>query len=97
LVPPPARFEIPELTSGAVVVAALAREPGVRTKVAVPPSREGIDPGRRLRRATRVRKSAASSASWGRERVDIIRGRRPAQLVRNALRSRADFRASIDS
>lgn len=36
--------EVPEASSGAVTVAAIAREAGVRTKIAVKSTQEGIDP-----------------------------------------------------
>lgn len=38
------RREVPEVASGAVVVKAIAREPGVRTKIAVDSTQSGVDP-----------------------------------------------------
>lgn len=36
--------EVPEVSSGAVVIKAIAREPGVRTKIAVDSTQSGVDP-----------------------------------------------------
>ena len=78
-------FEIPELTSGAVVIRALAREPGVRTKVAVEARQEGIDPVGACVGPKGVRIRSVVS-ELGSERVDIIPwADDPAQLVANAL------------
>ena len=78
-------FEIPELASGAVVIRALAREPGVRTKVAVSANQEGIDPVGACvgPRGVRIRSVVGE---LGAERVDIIpwSDDQP-QLVANAL------------
>lgn len=38
------RREVPEVNSGAVIVKAIAREPGVRTKIAVASTQSGVDP-----------------------------------------------------
>jgi N utilization substance protein A len=78
-------FEIPELASGAVVIRALAREPGVRTKVAVSAHQDGIDPVGACvgPRGVRIRSVVGE---LGAERVDIIPWTDdPLQLVANAL------------
>jgi N utilization substance protein A len=78
-------FEIPELASGAVVIRALAREPGVRTKVAVSARQDGIDPVGACvgPRGVRIRSVVGE---LGAERVDIIPwADDPLQLVANAL------------
>ncbi len=78
-------FEVPELASGAVVVRAMAREPGVRTKVAVSALQEGIDPVGACvgPRGVRIRSVVSE---LGNERVDIIPwADEPTQLVANAL------------
>jgi len=78
-------FEIPELASGAVVIRALAREPGVRTKVAVSAHQEGIDPVGACvgPRGVRIRSVVGELGS---ERVDIIPWADDGpQLVANAL------------
>jgi len=78
-------FEVPELASGAVVIRAMAREPGVRTKVAVSARQEGIDPVGACvgPRGVRIRSVVGELGS---ERVDIIPwADEPVQLVANAL------------
>ena len=45
--------EVPEIFSGAVEIMEVAREPGLRSKVAVAARQEKVDPGRRLRRRAR--------------------------------------------
>jgi transcription termination/antitermination protein NusA len=78
-------FEIPELMSGAVIIRALAREPGVRTKVAVSANQDGIDPVGACvgPRGVRIRSVVGE---LGAERVDIIPWADDSgQLVANAL------------
>ncbi len=89
-------FEIPELASGAVVIRALAREPGVRTKVAVSANQEGIDPVGACvgPRGVRIRSVVGELGS---ERVDIIPwADDPAQLVANALSPAQVLSVDID-
>jgi transcription termination/antitermination protein NusA len=89
-------FEIPELTSGAVVIRALAREPGVRTKVAVSANQDGIDPVGACvgPRGVRIRSVVGELGS---ERVDIIPwADEPAQLVANALSPAQVLSVAID-
>ena len=89
-------FEIPELASGAVVIRALAREPGVRTKVAVSANQEGIDPVGACvgPRGVRIRSVVGELGS---ERVDIIPwSDDPAQLVANALSPAQVLTVEID-
>lgn len=89
-------FEIPELTSGAVVIRALAREPGVRTKVAVSANQEGIDPVGACvgPRGVRIRSVVGELGS---ERVDIIPwADDPGQLVANALSPAQVLNVDID-
>src|SRR5437660_3017212 len=89
-------FEIPELTSGAVVIRALAREPGVRSKVAVSANQDGIDPVGACvgPRGVRIRSVVGELGS---ERVDIIPwADEPAQLVANALSPAQVLNVEID-
>ena len=78
-------FEVPEIMSGAVVIKALAREAGLRTKLAVSSDEEGLDPvgacvgpkGARIR---------AVVDELGGERVDVLQwSDDPPSLVANAL------------
>lgn len=89
-------FEIPELQSGAVVIRALAREPGVRSKVAVSAQQEGIDPVGACvgPRGVRIRSVVGE---LGAERVDIIPwADDPGQLVANALSPAQVLSVDID-
>ncbi|HYM51674.1 MAG TPA: transcription termination factor NusA [Candidatus Limnocylindrales bacterium] len=89
-------FEIPELSSGAVIIRALAREPGVRTKVAVEARQEGIDPVGACVGPKGVRIRSVVS-ELGNERVDIIPwAEDPGQLVANALSPAQVDRVDID-
>src|SRR5205085_2224428 len=89
-------FEIPELQSGAVVIRALAREPGVRSKVAVTANQESIDPVGACvgPRGVRIRSVVGELGS---ERVDIIPwADDAAQLVANALSPAQVLSVEID-
>ena len=46
-------LEVPEIADNLVTIRAVAREPGYRAKIAVESKVQGVDPGRRLRRAAR--------------------------------------------
>ncbi len=77
--------EVPELAEGTVLVRALAREPGERSKVAVESKREGIDAKGACigPRGVRVR---AVVAGLNGERIDVIEwSDDPAELVARAL------------
>ncbi len=64
-------FEIPEVAEGSVVLKAIAREPGARTKVAVAANESGIDPiGACIgQRGTRIQTVTAELSG---EKIDII-------------------------
>ena len=64
-------LEVPEISSGSVVIKSIAREPGSRTKIAVASTEEGIDPiGAAVgQRGTRVQ---AIINELGGEKIDII-------------------------
>ena len=64
-------LEVPEIISGTVVVKAVAREAGHRTKIAVASTMEGLDPVGSCvgQRGTRVQ---AVLAEIGEEKIDII-------------------------
>ncbi len=78
-------LEIPEVASGAVVIHAIAREPGSRTKVAVSSTQENVDPigsciGQRGSRIQTI------IAEIGGEKIDIIEWNAdPAAFIKNAL------------
>lgn len=64
-------LEVPEIFTGAVQVVAIAREPGVRTKIAVKTTQEGIDPVGACvgQRGTRVQ---SVINELGGEKIDIV-------------------------
>lgn len=78
-------LEIPEVASGAVLIHAIAREPGSRTKVAVSSTQENVDPigsciGQRGSRIQTV------IAEIGGEKIDIIEWNADAApFIKNAL------------
>lgn len=78
-------LEVPEIASGAVEVKAIAREAGVRTKMAVISTQAGLDPVGSCvgQRGTRVQ---AVLSEIGEEKIDIILWNEAIeQLITNAL------------
>lgn len=65
------RREVPEVGNGSVEIAVLAREPGVRTKIAVTSNRPGIDPVGSCVGQKGVRVSEIINELLG-EKIDII-------------------------
>lgn len=63
--------EVPEISSGSVVVKGIAREPGVRTKIAVSSIQSGVDPVGSCVGQKGVRVQAITNELGG-ERVDIV-------------------------
>ncbi|MDO8523819.1 MAG: transcription termination factor NusA [bacterium] len=78
-------MEVPELASGAVVIKAIAREAGGRSKLAVVATDERIDPVGALVGQRGVRVSTVMSELGG-ERIDIIEwSEEPVQFIEDAL------------
>jgi N utilization substance protein A len=78
-------LEVPEVSSGAVVIKAIAREPGFRTKIAVVSNEEGVDPiGACVgQRGTRI---MAVINELGGEKIDVISfEEKPEKFIANAL------------
>ena len=78
-------MEVPEITAGTVEIKGIAREAGVRSKVAVLSNQEAIDPVGSLvgRRGVRVQ---AVMAEIGEEKIDIVLWNADAkQFITNAL------------
>jgi N utilization substance protein A len=78
-------LEVPEIATGAVVLRAIAREPGERSKVGVSATQEGIDPIGSMvgQRGTRV---LAVINELSGEKIDIIEwDEDPEKFVANAL------------
>lgn len=77
--------EVPEIAQGTVKVMAAAREPGVRTKMAVAALQQGVDPVGSCvgQRGTRV---STVLAEIGDEKIDIILwDEKPEKYIENAL------------
>jgi len=78
-------LEVPEVASGTVVIKAIAREPGFRTKIAVVSNEEGVDPiGACVgQRGTRI---MAVINELGGEKIDVISWEdKPEKFIANAL------------
>jgi len=63
--------EVPEITSGSVIINAIAREAGVRTKIAVSSGQSGVDPVGSCVGQRGVRVQSVTNELGG-ERVDIV-------------------------
>ncbi len=78
-------LEVPEIASGTVVIKAIAREPGFRTKIAVASNEEGVDPiGACVgQRGTRI---MAVINELGGEKIDVIAWEeKPDKFIASAL------------
>jgi len=78
-------LEVPEISSGVVVIKSIAREPGYRTKIAVTSTEERIDPIGSLvgQRGTRI---MAVINELGGEKIDVILWQEdPQKYIANAL------------
>ncbi len=92
------RAEVPEMESGAVEIKEIAREAGVRSKIAVASSVPGVDPvgtfvGGHGARINAVRNEVGSS-----EMIDIVVwDEGPAAFIANAMKPATIIRVDIDS
>ncbi len=92
------RAEVPEMESGAVEIKGIAREAGVRSKIAVASSVPGVDPvgtfvGGHGARINAVRNEVGSS-----EMIDIVVwDEDPAAFIANAMKPATIIRVDIDS
>ncbi|MBZ9571726.1 transcription termination/antitermination protein NusA [Patescibacteria group bacterium] len=78
-------LEVPEVSSGTVIIKSIAREPGSRSKIAVTSQTEGVDPIGSMvgQRGTRV---MAVISELGGEKIDIIEySDDPEKYVSNAM------------
>ena len=91
------RREVPEVANGAVEIRGVAREPGVRAKVAVFSNRRGVDPvgacvGQKGVRVSEVIKSL------GGEKVDVIQySEDPEKFITAALLPAEGLKVKVDS
>ena len=88
--------EIPEIADGTVVIAAVSREAGSRTKIAVYSTDENVDPiGACI--GNRGMRINAILAELGSEKIDIIRYHDdPAEFIREALSPAEVLGVTID-
>lgn len=78
-------LEVPEIMNGAVVIRSVAREPGVRSKVAVEARQEGVDPVGACVGLRGIRIQNVVNELQG-EKIDVVQwSRDPAVFLSNAL------------
>ena len=89
-------LEVPEIASGTVVIKAIAREPGFRTKIAVVSNEQGVDPiGACVgQRGTRI---MAVINELGGEKIDVIAwDDKPEKLIANSLSPAKIVRVQVE-
>jgi N utilization substance protein A len=80
------KSEVPEMESGAVEIKALAREAGVRSKIAVWSNVQGVDPVGTFVGGHGTRVNAVMSEIGEQEKIDIIvYNQNPTEFITNAL------------
>lgn len=80
------RAEVPEMESGAVAIKAIAREAGVRSKIAVTSTVPGVDPVGTFVGGHGTRVNAVMSEIGEQEKIDIVVwDEDPAAFIQNAL------------
>lgn len=91
------RAEVPEMESGAVAIKAIAREAGVRSKIAVASTVPGVDPVGTFVGGHGTRVNAVMSEIGEQEKVDIVVwDELPAQFIENALSPTKVGKVEID-
>ncbi|MDP3955301.1 MAG: transcription termination factor NusA [bacterium] len=91
------RREVPEVSSGAVEAKAIAREPGVRTKIAVFSNRAGIDPVGSCVGQKGVRVGEIINELFG-EKIDIIQfDENTSSFVKSALAPAEGMTVTLDT
>ncbi|MBI2066356.1 GTP-binding protein, partial [Candidatus Woesebacteria bacterium] len=89
--------EVPEIGSGSVIIKAIAREPGVRTKIAVASIQSGVDPVGSCVGQKGVRVQAVTNELGG-ERVDIVLWSEDvAELLKASLSPAENLSVAIDA
>jgi N utilization substance protein A len=89
--------EVPEISSKSVEIKAIAREPGVRTKIAVFSTQTGVDPVGSCVGQKGVRVQAVTNEIGG-ERVDVIPwSGDAAELIKSSLSPAENLSVSLDS
>lgn len=88
--------EVPEISSGNVVIKQIAREAGIRTKIAVASSQSGVDPVGSCVGQRGVRVQAVTNELGG-ERVDIIPwSENTDELIASALSPAENISVTLD-
>ena len=91
------RAEVPEMENGAVAIKAMAREAGVRTKIAVTSTVPGVDPVGTFVGGHGTRVNAVMSEIGEQEKIDIIVwDDDPKVFIENALSPTEVSKVSID-
>lgn len=89
--------EVPEVANGSVEIVGLVREAGVRTKLTVKATAQGIDPVGTCVGQKGVRVQAVILALGGEERVDVIAfSDDPAKLIASALAPAKGLLVNLD-
>ncbi len=89
--------EVPELAQGSVVVKAIAREAGSRSKIAVSATQSGIDPVGSLVGQKGVRVQAVIQEFNGMEKIDIIQWTEDTKaFIANALSPAKELTITVD-
>lgn len=90
------RREVPEVSSGAVIIKAIAREPGNRSKVAVASTRSGVDPVGSCVGQKGVRIQAVINELNG-EKIDVIQHNEdPVKFIASALSPAEKVKVKLD-
>ncbi len=91
------RREVPEIAQGSVVIKAIAREAGNRSKIAVFSSQQGIDPVGSCVGQKGVRVQAIIQEFGGLEKIDIIQWQElPKNYIAAALSPAKQVRVEVD-
>lgn len=88
--------EVPEISSGSVIIKTIAREPGTRTKIAVSSTASGVDPVGSCVGQKGVRVQAVTNELGG-ERVDIVLwSDDTAELIKSSLSPAENMSVKLD-
>lgn len=91
------RAEVPEMESGAVAIKAIAREAGVRSKIAVTSTVPGVDPVGTFVGGHGIRVNSVMSEIGDQEKIDIVVwDESPEKFIENALSPTKVVRVQID-
>lgn len=92
------RSEVPEMESGAVEIKGIAREPGVRTKIAVSSTVPGVDPVGTFVGGHGTRVNAVMGEVGDQEKIDIIMwDKEPVTYIQNALSPTKVIKVELDT